>query len=381
MASIAKRPDGRYRARYRDPAGREHAKHFTRKVDAERWVRSQETAKDVGDWIDPALGRLTFSEWVQRWRATVVDLRASTLNRDLGIVDNHLVPRFGEVPLAAITSADVRAWVASMNAGTHSPATVRKAGQVLAKVMRAAVVDGRIKRSPCDGVKLPAECSREMVFLSAEQVGDLAAAVDEHYRVLVVTAAYLGLRWGELAGLRTERVDLLRRRVSVVEQLTEVNGRLELGPPKTDAGRRSVSVPAFLVDLLGDQIEQRAEPSGLVFPAIAGGPMRRSNFRRRAWSPATKRAGFAGLRFHDLRHTAVALAIAQGAHPKAIQSRMGHSSITTTLDRYGHLFPALDEQIAEGLDATWRGAIADQSRTIRGLGVVELHSTGEANTA
>jgi integrase len=171
-------------------------------------------------------------------------------------------------------------------------------------------------------------------------------------------------------------VDLLRRQVAVVQQLTEVNGALSIGPPKTAAGRRTVSVPSFLVDLLAEQLGERAEPGGLVFPAPAGGPMRRSNFRRRSWASATRAAGLEGLRFHDLRHTAVALAIAEGAHPKSIQSRIGHSSIVTTLDRYGHLFPALDEQIAEGIDTAWRTAVADSARTGRGPDPTALRAVG-----
>jgi integrase len=94
--------------------------------------------------------------------------------------------------------------------------------------------------------------------------------------------------------------------------------------------------------------------SGLVFPTPAGEPMRRSNFARRVWAPATQAAGVDGLRFHDLRHTAVALAIQQGAHPKAIQERLGHSSVTVTLDRYGHLYEGLDGDLADGLDLVLR---------------------------
>jgi integrase len=209
------------------------------------------------------------------------------------------------------------------------------------------------------------------------EVVGLVEATDEHHRVLVASAAGLGLRWGELAGLHIERVDLLRRRVSVVEQLTEVNGRLELGPPKAAAGRRSVSVPVFLVEMLEDQLAERSEPGGLVLPGPQGGPMRRSNFRRRSWDPATRRAGVDGLRFHDLRHTAVALAVRQGAHPKAIQERLGHASITTTLDRYGHLFPALDEQIAEGLDQAWRQVLAASPGPERGLAFLPAATTGQ----
>lgn len=373
MAHVKKLDSGRWRARYRTPDGSARSKTFDRRVDAERFLSGVVVSQARGEWVDPSLGRVTFAEWSERWASTVVDLRPATLARDLGIVRNHLVPRFGAVPLSKITTADVRAWVASMTAaGDRSPATVRKAGQVLSKVMAGAVADGLIARNPCEGVRLPAEPSREMRFLTAAEVAELAEATAEHYRTLVLAAAYLGLRWGELAGLRTERVDLLRRQVHVVEQLTEVGGRLEVGPPKTAAGRRAVSVPAFLAELLEAQLAERAEPAGLVFPAAEGGPMRRSNFSRRAWRTATRRAGFEGLRFHDLRHTAVALAIGQGAHPKAIQERMGHSSITTTLDRYGHLFPSLDEQIAEGLDAVWRQVPASSSRPERVAEVVGI---------
>src|SRR3954465_11882553 len=101
-------------------------------------------------------------------------------------------------------------------------------------------------------------------------------------------------------------------------------------------------------------------------------PMRRSNFRRRIWLPAVAQAGLEGRRFHGLRHTAGALGIAQGAHPKAIQERMGHSSIQVTLDRYGHLFPGLDERIAEGLDAIYRENLAASPRPERGMEVVDL---------
>ena len=200
-----------------------------------------------------------------------------------------------------------------------------------------------------------------------------------HYRPLVFTAAYAGLRWGELAGLKVERIDLLRQTITVVEQLTEVNGTLAYGPPKTAAGRRTVNVSGFLAEMLADRLcEPLTATSGLVFPSPEGTPMRRSNFRRRAWSMATGRAGLDGLRFHDLRHTAVALAIAQGAHAKAIQERMGHSSVTVTLDRYGHLLPALDERIADGLEEARRLAVAaraDKLRTTGGQRIRQIGST------
>lgn len=151
--------------------------------------------------------------------------------------------------------------------------------------------------------------------------------------------------------MRVGRADLDRRTIAVVEQLNELSGRMEWGPPKTAAGRRSVSLPPRLAEMLAKQLERpMVARSGLVFPTPLGEPMRRSNFARRVWAPAVEKLGLDGLRFHDLRHTAVALAISKGAHPKALQERMGHSSVTVTLDRYGHLYDGLDGQIADALD-------------------------------
>lgn len=121
------------------------------------------------------------------------------------------------------------------------------------------------------------------------------------------------------------------------------------------------SLPGFLVKALEDQLANRAT-TDLVFTTPTGDPIRKSNFGRRIWQPAVTKVGLDGLRFHDLRHCAVAFAIAAGAHPKAIQERMGHSSITVTLDRYGHLFPSLDERLAEALDEGLRETLASHTR-------------------
>ncbi len=374
MAHIEKRDKGRWRARYRGPDGRERSKTFERRADAERWLAGVEVSKSAGDWIDPALGKRTFASWAQEWSATIVDLRPSTLDRDRRIVRVHLLPRFGPVPLARITNPSVRAFIADMLAtGKHAPATVRKVGQVLTKVLRGAVEAGLISRSPCDGLRLPAEPRRQMRFLTAAQVADLADTAGEA-GTLIYTAAYTGLRWGELAGLRVERVNVLRRSIAVVEQLNELSGKFCWGEPKTAAGRRAVSLPGELATMLEAQLARpEVIRSGLVFPTPLGEPMRRSNFARRVWEPATAAIGVGGMRFHDLRHTAVALAIGQGAHPKALQERLGHSSVTVTLDRYGHLYEGLDGQIAANLD--------DVLRKSRGLGAAWAPSEDSSSTS
>jgi integrase len=148
-----------------------------------------------------------------------------------------------------------------------------------------------------------------------------------------------------------------KREVMIVGSLEEVNG----GPryveeTKTSASRRTLSIPPFLTEELGLHL-QRAPESDFVFTAAKGALMRRSNFRKRYWKPAVNKAELdSELRFHDLRHTCASILIARGAHPKEIQARLGHASITTTLDQYGHLFPSLGSQLDESLEAALREA-------------------------
>jgi integrase len=132
----------------------------------------------------------------------------------------------------------------------------------------------------------------------------------------VFVGAYGGLRIGELAGLRRSRVDLDAGTVDVAENLTEVQGKLHSGPPKTRASRRRVSLPGSVVQELAVHLGPAGRPTDYVFRAPAGGPLRINGFRYRVWRPAVMAAGLPGLRIHDLRHTAVALWIAAGPLPR-----------------------------------------------------------------
>jgi integrase len=215
-----------------------------------------------------------------------------------------------------------------------------------------------------------------MHFLSENEVEELATAItypEKHpsghgaapsgrtefpeYALLVRLAAYTGLRAGELGALRTCRLDLLRRRVEVTESVSEVRGRLVSGPTKTYQNC-SVPIPRFLCEEIALELAGKG-PSELVFSAPEGGPLRHGNFYARHFKPALRRAGLSdAVRFHDLRRTFAGFCIAEGAHPRAIMERMGHSSITVTLNTYGHLLPGLEERVTEALDARAREARA-----------------------
>lgn len=176
----------------------------------------------------------------------------------------------------------------------------------------------------------------------------------------MTTAAWTGLRFSELAGLKTHRLDLLRRRLAVEEQLVEIRGRLVTNPPKSKSGRRMLSLPTLLVTPLEGQLADWSR-DGWVFPGDDG-PLRQSRFSRRPWARAVERSGLGDVNFHDLRHTSVALSIAAGASILAISKRLGHATPGFTLNRYGGLLPDADEQVAEGLDRLWREAIWKRPR-------------------
>jgi integrase len=353
MAHIEKRTRGgrvSYRARYRAPDGTERNKTFRRKVDAEKFLATVESAKLRGAWTDPAAGRTTFAAWLEEWWGSAADLRPSTVSRDEAYFSSYILPRLGAVPLAAIRQPDVQAWVAELSGRGFKPATVVKAYQLLGRTMTAAVNADMLPRSPCRAVRLPRVEREKMRFLNPAEVATLADAIGSRYRALVLLGAYGGLRIGEVAGLRRRRVDLLRGTVDVAEIVVEVRGELYMGPPKTRAGRRIVTLPRSVVEELAEHLGPVGEADAWVFTADKGGVLRPSNFRVKVWRPAVRTAGLAPLRPHDLRHTAVALWIAAGANPKEVSVRAGHTSVAFTLDRYGHLFEGHDDELRDRLD-------------------------------
>lgn len=349
MGHVRKAESGRYEARYRDPNGRERSKTFATKQEANRFLERTGADKQRGAWTDPRAGKVTLGRWVEEWWTTTTNLRPSTRVRDRGYLDRYIIPAFGAAPMATISQLDVRAWVADLSAQGLAPATVTKAYQILGKVLAAAVDSGLIAVSPCRRVPLPRIERDEQRFLRPEEIARLADAIHPRYRALVLVGAYGGLRIGELAGLRPGRVDLLRGRVDVAEICVEVRGHLTFGQPKTRAGRRTVTLPRTVATELAAHMN--ADPAReYVFCAPEGGPLRVPLWRRRFWQPAVAAAGLAPLRPHDLRHTAVALWIAAGANPLEVSRRAGHTSVSFTLDRYGHLFEDADQALSDRLE-------------------------------
>lgn len=354
MASIRKRDNGSWRARYRDDAGREHARHFARKVDAQRWLDETTAAVVRGDHVDPRAGRITLRAYAAGWESSRVG-RAATAR----IVDNalrvHVLPALGDRPVSALRRSDVQALVKALST-TRAPGTVRNVYDVLSRVLTAAVDDRVIAHSPCRRIVLPALSDHEATPPTADVVLALAGAVDARYRALVVLLAGSGLRIGEALGLEVSDVDFLRRTVRVERQRYQDGS---IAPPKTRQSARTVPLGRVVVDELAAHLA--AFPTtGALFTTETGEPLAYRRWKR-VWSSAQRVTG-TDLDTHTLRHFTASALIAGGASVKQVQTVLGHSSAVVTLRVYAHLWPGDDDRTRDVMDAAL-SPLADSVRT------------------
>lgn len=371
---VRKLGSGRWQASYTDEHTGERVaapSTFLTKADANVWLSTVEADRARGDLLDPKLSQRPLHVWADEWLDGLHVKPKTRLSYESSL-RNHVLPAFEHRPVASLTYRDCKRFVDDLAEKGLAPGTVGEARKVLRLVLREALRADAIRRNPADGIRVPRGERQEMQFLEAEEVFALADAVANpprprsqplrtypQYGLLVRFAAFTGMRAGEIGALRIGRVNPLHRWVEVAESAEEIRGELMYGPPKTYA-RRRVELPAQLAEEIGEHIEsRRCGPDGFVFTAPDGGPPRHTNFYRRHFKPAVARAGVdPRVRFHDLRHTAAALMIAEGAHLLVVKERLGHSTITVTADRYGHLFPSLEAALTLKLDETYRTAAA-----------------------
>lgn len=339
--------DGRWLARWRDPAGKQRKKSFRRKIDAQRWLDQLSADRHRGQYIDPAAGKVLVGSLAESWAQGLSHLQPSTAARYRNIVRVHVVPTWGRWRLGDIGYSDVAAWIAALVERGLKPGSVRQIHRVLSLILDAAVLDGRIARNPARHVKLPRQVRAEPRFLTPTELVALVDACSDGGDVVAVLCL-TGLRFGELAALRVRRVDLVRRRLDVSESLGEVNGKLVVSTPKTHQ-RRSVPIARSLVPRFERLCKDKASDE-YVFTSPEGAPLRLRNWRARVFDPACVSAGVRDLSPHDLRHTAASLAIAAGANVKAVQTMLGHASAAMTLDVYAGLFRDDLDAVADALD-------------------------------
>jgi integrase len=334
-------------ARYQGPDGRQHSKTFSRKGDAETWLRNEEARVDRAEWVDPRGGSVVFSRYAQTWLKGLHELKPKTLNEYRWHLTARVLPAFGDKRLRSIRPALIREWQNKLLADGLSAGTVRQSRQVLSSILSQAVDDGMLVRNPAEKVRPPTVRPRRQRFLTADQLEQLADECGD-CGPLVWFLGWSGLRFGEAVALRVARVDASRRRIRVEEAATEVGGRLVFGTPKTHEAR-TVIVPSYVIGRMRPLLVDK-DPDDLVFTAPRGGPLRANNFRRRVFNPAAERIGIPDLVPHDLRDTAASLAISAGASIKAVQRMLGHASAKVTLDIYGGLFEEDLEILADTLE-------------------------------
>ncbi|MET7764903.1 tyrosine-type recombinase/integrase [Streptomyces sp. NPDC005393] len=361
FGSVRKLTSGRWQARYRDPntgqlRGAEET--YATKTDAEVALTHIEADITRGQWANPDAGKIQFGEYATAWLKDR-KLAARSRERHESVIRLHLVPTFGERPLSSITTAQVRSWRTACLERTGEP-TVVKTYQILRAILNTAVDDELIRRNPCrikgaDQYDVP-----ERPVLTVAEVFAVADAITPRYRLLVVLAAFTGLRFGELAALRRRDVDtdnaVLMVRRSQAEMQT---GALFDKAPKSDAGVRPVAFPTELLPDVKRHLDAYAGSGrdGRVFLGPQGGWLRRSNFRD-DWIKAKKGAGITGdVHFHDLRHTGNTLA-ASGASLRELMTRMGHSTPRAALI-YQHMVNGRDREIADRLGSMIRETRGD----------------------
>jgi integrase len=315
---------------------------------------------DKGEHVDSAKAKESFGVYAERW-LTRLNVRPSTAALYEMHYRIHLKPTFAAMEFRHMDTEAVRTWHAKLlrtnrlrSTRRLSPATCAKVYRLLRQMCEDAVDDGYLRANPCRIKKAATEKVPERLYKeppTAAQVRTLATAVPARFRAMVLLAGFGGLRWGELAGLQRHHVDLEGRTVRVVQQLTELNGVLAIGEPKTAAGVRTVHLHSELVEALRVHLAQYVSDrtTAYVFTDTNGEWLRASNFRRRVWLGATTAAECPGLRFHDLRHAAATLATDTGASTKDLMARMGHASPAAAL-RYQHAREDKQRAIADALD-------------------------------
>lgn len=381
-----------YRVRYRTPdRGQTDKRGFKTKRDAEAFASEIEVTKMRGEYVAPALGKVTVGElgpdWLNRQQG---HMKPSGYRSYESAWRVHVEPRWSRRQVVSIRYTDVQSWVTDLS-DKLSPSMVATVYSLLARILDDAVRDRRIAANPARGVKLPQRGKRQNVYLSAEQLHALAIE-SGRYGSLVLLLGTAGLRWGEAAALRVRDINFLQRKVVLHENAVSVGGRTHVGSLKS-GHHRTVVLPRFVIDELAATCVGK-EHDDLIWPAQDGGHLgppssvrswlagavercqasataarereaKAKAAREREGKPAVKGAltpVFPRITAHALRHTAASLAISSGANVKVVQRMLGHASAAMTLDVYADLFDDDLTGVADKLDETvgkmWaRGAI------------------------
>jgi integrase len=321
---------------------------FTTRSAADSYIATVGADKVRGIVIDPRRGQVTFKVYAIRWIDDRTDLAERTVELYRHLLEHHIEPTFGSKALSDVSPSAVRVWHAEI-AHEHKT-TAAKAYRLLSSMMKTAVADEIIARNPCHVKGAGVEKAPERPVASIAEVDALAAAMPDHLQIAVLLAAWCQLRRGEMLGLRRRDVDLLRDTVSVsVTRTPTMAGKSVEKAPKTDAGRRTVSIPSNVVQAIEDHLDAYVgpDPDDPVLVGKQGGPVG-SRVLQTAWDKARAKVDRTDLRQHDIRHSGLTWSAATGASTAELMRRAGHTSPTAAL-RYQHATQDRDRVLADAL--------------------------------
>ncbi len=363
--SVAKRENGSWRARYRDAGGKEHARHFARKIDAQRWLDEVTASVVTGRYVDPKAGKITFARWFEQWAAAQVWATGTKLKAEQALA----AATFSEVPIRTILPSHVQAWVKGLSARL-APATVKVYYNIVNSAFRAAVTDKVIAENPCAGAKLPRERRREaaMAIPTPEQVGLALEAAEAWFKPFVYVCAFAGLRLGEAAGLQLGDVDFLRRTISVSRQIQgSTKAEAEVVPPK-HGSERVVYVAKELIEVLARHVETIGVFGGENWLFGYGGTYFNRNSAADRWRTVREAAGIGDFTLHDLRHFYASGLIADGCDVVTVQRALGHAQPSITLNTYSHLWPTAEDKTRAAGSRLIAAALGDSADSVRTTG-------------
>ena len=353
--SLGRRPD----------TGKRH--YFNRTVhgakkDAERVLHAVLRERDLGTLVEG--NRITVSEYLDQWLANAARARVrERTHRDYAdVLARYVRPALGAQRLTQLRPLEIQGLYTQLQERGLSPRTIRCVHSVLGAALRQAVKWRLLSENPAGFVDLPRMRRPETQVLSPEEVTRfLAVAKADRYGTVFAMALGTGMRPGEYLGLRWADVDLEQGRVVVQRAVVWHQGTWTLAEPKTPRSRRTIPLPPSLVRLLGEHRRAQAvqrlaagpryQNLDFVFTTEVGTPVELRNLAQRHFKAILKAAGLqSALRLYDLRHTSATLLLAAGEHPKVVSERLGHASITLTLDTYSHVLPTMQQQAAERLE-------------------------------
>lgn len=377
MAFIEKSGKKTWRVRFaKEDGGFGTISGFTSKTAAENKAGEIEADQRRGQFLDPDGGKLTLAEWSIAW-FDALDVAATTEAQYRSLVNNHILARWGSTRLDAISGLAVHTWGKKLRAEGYAQGTVVTIVKVMSMMLADAADERLISANPIQPRrrgKRRHEVRTERVWATPEQAlavaAQAAALVGDWAAVLMITAAWTGARWGELAGLQRRNTHLDDATIVIdphTGALHEVNGRLELGPPKTAESARTITLPPFLITLLRTHLDSHDHPH--VFVTADGELLRRANFARRAMRPAADgnhhrtqprtrvHPVLPGLVFHGFRHSHKTWLIADGIPDVAQARRLGHRIPDKIEHIYSHVAPEVETRLLNALQHRWTTAL------------------------